>query len=84
MVVFVVFDEFSVASLMDESLHVDPVRFPNFASLAQTSTWFRNDIEEQAAVGASLFNGAVALLECDPDQSAHRCYDDRSNSSRAQ
>jgi sulfatase-like protein len=42
-IVFVVFDEFSVASLMDESLRVDRVRYPNFARLAATSTWFRND-----------------------------------------
>jgi hypothetical protein len=57
-IVFVVFDEFSVASLMDESLNVDPVRFPNFASLADTSTWFRND----ATVNLGTDQAVPALL----------------------
>ena len=41
-VVLVVFDEFSTASLMDRSGRIDRARWPNFASLAGDSTWFRN------------------------------------------
>jgi hypothetical protein len=41
-VVVIVFDELSTGSLMDRRGHVDAVRFPNFASLAGDSTWFRS------------------------------------------
>ena len=40
-VVFVVFDEFPVVSLLDESGDIDEARFPNFASLASMSTWYK-------------------------------------------
>ncbi len=38
----VVFDEFPVTSLMNEERVIDPVRYPNFAALADDSYWFRN------------------------------------------
>jgi hypothetical protein len=41
-IVFIVFDEFPVTSLMDERRQIDPIRYPNFAALAQDATWFRN------------------------------------------
>ena len=41
-VVVVVFDELPTSSLMDERRRIDPVRYPNFASLAADATWFRN------------------------------------------
>jgi hypothetical protein len=41
-VVFVVFDELSVTSLMDASGSIDAVRYPNFAALARQATWYRN------------------------------------------
>jgi arginine exporter protein ArgO len=41
-VVVIVFDELSSGSLMDRRGQVDRVRFPNFASLARQSTWFRS------------------------------------------
>ena len=40
-VVMLVFDEFPVASLMDERQRVDAERYPNFAALASSSTWYR-------------------------------------------
>lgn len=40
-VVLLVFDALPTASLMDDRHGVDPVRYPNFARLAETSTWFR-------------------------------------------
>ena len=41
-VIMVIFDELPVTALMDEQRQIDPVRYPHFAALAQTSTWFRN------------------------------------------
>ena len=41
-VVFVVFDEFPLNSLLDENYEVDAGRYPNFSALAAHSYWFRN------------------------------------------
>ena len=41
-IVFIVFDEFPLNSLLDEDYRVDADRFPNFAALASDSYWFRN------------------------------------------
>jgi hypothetical protein len=41
-IIMVIFDEFPISALMDEHRQIDPVRYPNFSKLAQTSYWFRN------------------------------------------
>jgi hypothetical protein len=41
-VVLVIFDEFPVTTLMRADGTINAARFPNFARLAQTATWFRN------------------------------------------
>jgi hypothetical protein len=41
-IVVIVFDEFPTESLTTPSGAIDAVRYPNFAALAKTSTWFRN------------------------------------------
>ncbi|MBN8550176.1 MAG: sulfatase-like hydrolase/transferase [Deltaproteobacteria bacterium] len=41
-VVLVIFDEFPVNVLLDKNLKVDAARFPNFASFAEQSYWFKN------------------------------------------
>jgi hypothetical protein len=41
-VVMLVLDEFSVELLMDEQRRIDATRFPNFAALARSATWYRN------------------------------------------
>ncbi len=41
-VVVLVFDEFCGSSLMTPEREIDAQRFPNFATLARDSTWFRN------------------------------------------
>ena len=41
-VVFVIFDELPVASLLDRSGEIDPALFPAFAGLAGDATFFRN------------------------------------------
>jgi hypothetical protein len=41
-IVVVLFDELPLTSLLDDRGHVDAVRYPAFAKLEKTSTWFRN------------------------------------------
>jgi hypothetical protein len=41
-VVLLIFDEFPTTSLMTESNRIDSDRYPNFAALAETSTWYRS------------------------------------------
>jgi len=41
-VVLIVLDEFPVDALLGPNMEIDRVRYPNFAALASTSTWFRN------------------------------------------
>ena len=41
-IVMVVFDCFSGTSLMDERRQIDRDRYPNFAKLADSTTWYRN------------------------------------------
>ena len=41
-VVFVVFDEISGTTLMDRDLQIDAQHFPQFARLANLSTWYRH------------------------------------------
>ena len=41
-VVFIVFDEFPVVSLLDRAGQIDVDRYPNFAALAEMSTWYKH------------------------------------------
>lgn len=41
-IIFVVFDEFPLTSIMNRSMEIDSKRFPNFARLQNDSIWFRN------------------------------------------
>ena len=41
-VVVVVFDQFQLAALLDREGNIDQAAFPNFAALADESTWLRN------------------------------------------
>lgn len=41
-VVMVIFDEFPLGSLMTPAGEIDASRYPNFAELAQSGTWYRN------------------------------------------
>ncbi|MDQ3982363.1 MAG: hypothetical protein M3271_06740, partial [Actinomycetota bacterium] len=53
-VVFVVFDELPLASLLDLDGDVDEELFPNFARLARTSTWYRNATTNQTFTKEAL------------------------------
>ena len=57
-IIMVVFDEFPVTSLMDEDGKIDPIRYPNFASLARDAYWFRNT----KAVYATTLHEVPAIL----------------------
>jgi hypothetical protein len=41
-VVLVIFDEFASSALMNAQGEIDSVRYPKFAELARSSTWYRN------------------------------------------
>jgi hypothetical protein len=41
-IVFIIFDEIPLVSLLDENHAIDPVRYPHFSELSQTAYWFRN------------------------------------------
>jgi hypothetical protein len=65
-IIMVVFDEFPVTSLMDEQRQIDPILYPNFASLAQDAYWFRNS----TTVSGSTLQAIPAILTgLYPDQS---------------
>ena len=57
-IVMVIFDELPVTSLMDERRRIDPIRYPNFAALAQDATWFRN----ATTVSGSTAKAVPAIL----------------------
>ncbi len=56
-VVMLVFDELSVASLMDARHRIDRARYPNLAALSDDATWYRN-----ATTVADLTPRAVPAL----------------------
>ncbi len=65
-VVMVIFDEFPTGSLMGENNQVDGTRFPAFADLASSSTWYRN----ATAAGAYTPIAAPSILSGEtPDNS---------------
>ncbi len=58
-VVLVVFDEFPADTLIGPDGRIDAARYPNFAALAGTSTWFRN----AETVYDSTFKAVPAILD---------------------
>ena len=42
----IIFDEFGTTALMNERQQIDRERYPNFATLAQGSTWYRSATNE--------------------------------------
>ena len=75
-VVYLLFDEFPVIDLMDAKENIDAKRFPNFARLARTSTWFRNTTSLSASTTVAVpviltgnppIRGALPLAQNYPD-----------------
>lgn len=57
-VVMVVFDELPLFSLLNKQRLINEHRYPNFARLAATSTWYRN----ASAMGGTTLNALPAIL----------------------
>ena len=64
-VVFVVFDQFQLAALLDREGNIDRAVFPNFAALADDATWFRN---ATAAAGLTTYALPAVLTGMRPSQ----------------
>jgi Sulfatase len=58
-IVMVVFDEFPVASLMDEHQEIESKLYPSFANLSKLATWYRN----ATSVGEGTLNAVPAILD---------------------
>jgi hypothetical protein len=58
-VVVVVFDEFPTETLTAPGGEIDAARYPNFAALAKTATWFRNG----QTIFDSTFKAVPAILD---------------------
>ncbi len=73
-VVMVIFDEFPAGSLMTPSGGINPRRFPNFAALKNTSTWYRNtatDASYTAIAVPSILTGQDADRDSLPTAADH-------------
>ncbi|HBL16201.1 MAG: hypothetical protein A2X36_11455 [Elusimicrobia bacterium GWA2_69_24] len=57
-IVFVVFDGLSLSAMQDERARIDPVRYPNFAALAETGFWF----PEAKSAAARTIDSVPVLL----------------------
>jgi len=53
-IIVLVFDEFGTTALLDAERRIDPVRFPNFATLAAESLWFPNAISASQSTVESI------------------------------
>jgi arylsulfatase A-like enzyme len=62
-IVFIIFDEFPLVSLLTPELEIDGDRYPNFKRLAATSTWFRNATTTSEITTSAL---PAALAGLDP------------------
>ncbi len=65
-IVFLIFDEFPLASLIDPEGNLRRDRYPNFAALADDGTWFRNAMTVQQQTEHSV---PAILTGINPDTS---------------
>lgn len=65
-IVFLIFDEFPLASLIDPEGNLRRDRYPNFAALADDGTWFRNAMTVQQQTEHSV---PAILTGINPDNS---------------
>ena len=57
-VVLVIYDEFPVAMMMDKNMNINAARFPAFADLGKTATWYKNN----TTVSDATFTAVPAIL----------------------
>ncbi len=53
-IVMIVFDEFATSVLLDEGRQINPHRYPTFAGLARTSSWFANALSVAEVTNSAL------------------------------
>ena len=74
-VVVLVLDEFPVDALLTPDGQIDGARFPNFARLAGTSTWFPNassDYDSTFKAVPSMLDARLPVKGSAPDARSHR------------
>lgn len=71
-VTVIVLDEFPVASLLRPDGTINEVRYPNFAALAQESTWFRNASAELPTTFLSVPSIMSGVAASDDDLPIYR------------
>jgi Sulfatase len=74
-IVVVVLDEFSTESLTTPNGEIDAERYPNFAALAGTSTWFRNGytiFDSTFKALPSILDGRMPVLKSTSDVRSHQ------------
>ena len=76
-IVMVMFDEFAVTSLLNGAGDIDAARFPNFACLKQSSTWFR-DYSSTAEVTHKAIPAAISGIR--PRANTSSTFADHPNS----
>ncbi len=65
-VIMIVLDEFPLATLVDEQLEIDAVRFPNLAWLSDRAYWFRNatTVSDSTLISIpSILSGEKPILD---------------------
>ena len=62
-VVFILFDEFPLSSLLNEDLMIDEAAFPNFHKLADKSHWFRNTSANYAWTGHAVMSALTGMAQ---------------------
>jgi hypothetical protein len=73
-VVLLILDELPVDSLLGPNGKIDDARFPNFAALASTSTWFRNSstiYDSTPKAIPAIMDGRLPFKHEAPDVSDH-------------
>lgn len=73
-VVLVIFDEFPVTTLMRADGSINAARFPNFARLAQSATWFRNASSHSPQTHESVPSILTGRLPDDDALPTHNDY----------
>jgi hypothetical protein len=66
-IVFVLFDEFSLPVLLDAKMQINRNRYPNFAALADRSTWYRGAVAAAEYTGAAV-PAILTAVEPEVDQ----------------
>ncbi len=73
-VIFILFDEFPLSSLLNEGLLIDETAYPNFNRLAGTSHWFRNTSTNYAWTGHAVMSALTGMSQKDSRLGTYRNF----------